>query len=61
MFKGRRTSIKSSLKFHISGSEDEMSLERIHTFNLKLEANKRDVFSEGSTSKKESPVRKEVD
>ena len=33
----RKSSIKSTLKFHLSGSEDEQSLERIHTFNLKSE------------------------
>eukprot|EP00347_Sterkiella_histriomuscorum_P018713 403344459 len=34
-FGSRKSSIKSTLKFHMSGSEDEQSLERIHTFNLK--------------------------
>lgn len=34
----RKSSIKSTLKFHLSGSEDEQSLERIHTFNLKTDA-----------------------
>lgn len=37
----RASSIKSNLRFFLSGSEDELSLERIHTFNLKNEHTKK--------------------
>ncbi|CDW80567.1 UNKNOWN [Stylonychia lemnae] len=41
----RKSSIKSTLKFHLSGSEDEQSLERIHTFNLKNDLKLADILS----------------
>lgn len=44
----RRSSIKSTLKFHLSGSEDEQSLERIHTFNLKSDI--REISNLGGQS-----------
>eukprot|EP00347_Sterkiella_histriomuscorum_P020259 403338486 len=48
----RQQSITSSIRFHLSESEDEQtSLERIHTFNLKTDTNR----SQSSIAKEESP------
>ena len=45
-FKSKKSSIKSNLKFHLSQNDNEESLERIHTFNLKSpNANNRQEFS----------------
>ena len=49
----RKSSVRSTLRFHLSGSEDEQSLERIHTFNLKNDIRQANVVSK--IEKKESP------
>ena len=57
----RKSSIRSTLRFHLSGSEDEQSLERIHTFNLKndlralLNINKKN--EEKESQRKDSPLK----
>ncbi|CDW88498.1 UNKNOWN [Stylonychia lemnae] len=56
----RKHSLTSSVKFHLSESEDDQtSLERIHTFNLKIDHNKSQL-SESKEAKKKSDKKKKT-
>ena len=53
----RKSSIKSTLRFHMSGSEDEQSLERIHTFNLKSDLKELSNLLQSDYSNNEEQLR----